>query len=298
MIALARFIMAGPGQASLVAASTAMLSLLLPPLAWVSGGVIALVVLHLGNSRGAQVVTLATIGSMLLSWLILGSPLVMLTMVLLLWLPVWLVAVVLRHSVSLAMAFQVTTALGVLMVLVLNLGFPQLQTLVATDFTRMLQPVLEQQPDEATRQQLQQGIDTVMRLLPGILGAGVMMMTVLSLVLGRWWQAALYNPGGFRKEFHELRLGRVMAATGLVLLLLAGFANIELAVMVVLVFLMMYLLQGTALIHSIVSLRKLNRGWLFGFYILLFFVPHLMVPLAVLGMTDAWIDYRQRLKTN
>ncbi|HEY9053105.1 MAG TPA: DUF2232 domain-containing protein [Gammaproteobacteria bacterium] len=298
MNALARFIMAGPGQASLVAAATAILAVLLPPMAWVSGGVIALVVLHLGNLRGIQVVTLASVGSMLLGWLVLGSPLVVLGVVLLLWLPVWLIAVVLRNTVSLGMALQAATVLGVVLVLVLHLAFPQLQTMVSADFAQMLQPVMEQQPSEETRQQLQQAVNTVLRLLPGILAAGVMMGAVLSLLLGRWWQAVLYNPGGLTKEFHELRLSRTMAGIGLVLMLAAGVTGVDLLVMLVLVFLMTYLLQGTALIHSIVKIRQFNRGWLFGFYILLFFVPHLMVPLAVLGITDAWVDYRQRLKTN
>ncbi len=298
MNALARFIMAGPGQASLVAAATAILAILLPPLAWISGGVIALVVLHLGNLRGLQVVTLASVGSMLLGWLALGSPVVVLGIVLLLWLPAWLLAAFLRSTVSLGKTLQASIVLGVLMVLLVHLAFPQLQTMVTADFTQMLGPVLEQQPSEEVRQQLQQAVDTVIRLLPGVLASGIVMGAVLSLLLGRWWQAALYNPGGLTKEFHELHLGRTMAGIGLVLMVLAGVTGADLAIMLVLVFLMIYLLQGTALVHSIVRIKQLNRGWLYGFYILLFLVPHLMVPLAVLGITDAWIDYRRRLQTN
>ena len=35
--------------------------------------------------------------------------------------------------------------------------------------------------------------------------------SILGLVMARWWQAMLYNPGGFREEFHQVRLPVAMA---------------------------------------------------------------------------------------
>ena len=69
MIALARFIMAGPGQATLITVVTALLAILMPPLAWLSAAAVALVVLQLGAQRGLQLIALASVASMLLSWL-------------------------------------------------------------------------------------------------------------------------------------------------------------------------------------------------------------------------------------
>ena len=52
-----------------------------------------------------------------------------------------------------------------------------------------------------------------------------MLLTLISLFTARWWQAKLYNPGGFQQEFYQLRLSRaniLVLVVGLVL-----FSSIE-----------------------------------------------------------------------
>ena len=41
--------------------------------------------------------------------------------------------------------------------------------------------------------------------IAGMMGAGNAVAAVLCLLLARYWQAALYNPGGFGEEFQALR---------------------------------------------------------------------------------------------
>jgi len=128
------------------------------------------------------------------------------------------------------------------------------------------------------------------------MASGLLFGVVLSLLLGRWWQSALYNPGGLAKEFNELRLGRRLSVVGILLLVIAGFGSSDLAIMLVLVVLSVYLIQGLALVHGIIASRGLNKAWLLGFYIMMFLLPHLvLMPLAVFGLTDTWIDFRKRL---
>ena len=296
MIALARFIMAGPSQAAVVAATTALLAFILPPVAWVSGGTIALVALHLGPASGLKLMGYAGAAALLLGWLALGTPMLVLGVILLLWLPVWLTAVILRSTVSLSIALQAITGFSVALVLLLHLGFPDMQLLLQQEFANILKPVIEQQADSAQRQQLQLAVESVLVLLPGILATGMMMGIVLSLLLGRWWQASLYNPGGLGQEFNSLRLGRPLNLISSVLLLMALFSAYELATMIVLLVLSLYLLQGMAVIHGVFELRKIAKGWLIGLYVMLLFLPHLVVlPLAVFGLSDAWVDFRHRL---
>lgn len=296
MIALARFIMAGPSQAAVVAAFTALLAFILPPLAWLSGGVIALVVLHLGPARGLLLTGYAGAAALLLGWLVMGTPMLVVGVILLLWLPVWLAALILRRTMSLSMALQVITGFSVALVLLLHLGFPELQTQLQLEFANILQPVIEQQADNAQRQELQLAVESVLVLLPGILATGMMMGIMLSLLLGRWWQAALYNPGGLAQEFNGLRLGRPLNLISSALLLMALFSASELVIMMVLLLLSLYLLQGLAVVHGIFELRQIAKGWLIGLYVMLLFIPHLVVlPLAVFGLSDTWVDFRRRL---
>ncbi len=299
MIALARFIMAGPSQATLVTVMAALLALIVPPLAWISSATVALVVLQLGAQRGLQLIGLASIAAMLFSWMLTGTPMTVLGLILMLWLPVWLAALVLRNTVSLNLSLQLVTGLGVICLFLLYLAFPQLDAELGKEFSAMFEQVLEQQPDQAARRQLSDALDSVMRLLPGVMAAGFMLSTAVGLVLGRWWQAALYNPGGFAREFNQLRLGRALAAITTLLLVSALMSDVRLLVMLVVVLLSIYLVQGLALAHGIVDIKGWNRGWLFGLYVGLFLLPHVLVlPISVFGLTDAWIDIRRRLATN
>ena len=299
MIFLARFIMAGPSQAALVASVTAILALILPPLAWISGGVIAMIVLHLGPRRGMQLIGFAGLAVMVLGWIVIGTPVLAFSMIMLLWLPVWLAAVVLYRTVSLALALQLITAMALLFVLVLQLFYSDLHVALSQEFAGIIQPMIDQQPTEQARQNLVAALDTVLPLLPGLLAMGVMMGAVLSLLLGRWWQSALYNPGGLSREFNELRLGKVPAIVSMILLGVAMLTGNMLVTMLMLVILVLYLIQGLAMVHGLLALKQANKFWLVGLYFFIFIMPQLVIlPVAAVGLTDAWIDYRQRLKTN
>jgi len=296
MIALARFIMAGPSQAALVAAAAAILALILPPLAWVSGGVVALIALHLGPQRGVQLMILSGLATMGFGWIAVGTPMLAFGIVMLLWMPVWLAAVVLRNTVSLSLALQLITALAVVFVLVLQFGFPELQTELSKEFDKLIQPIVEQQQTTATKEELVDAVDLVLPLMPGLLAMGMMIGSVISLLLGRWWQAALYNPGGYAKEFNALRLGKILASITTVTLLISFITDAELVTMLALVLLGIYLIQGLALMHGVIEYKQINKVWLFGLYFMIFLLPHLVVlPLSVFGLTDAWIDFRRRL---
>lgn len=296
MLALARFIMAGPSQAALVVAVSALLALLVPPLAWLSGGAIALVTLHLGERHGIQVMFIAGFGTAVLGWLIMGTPLVALVMMMVLWLPVWLVSWVLKRTVSLSLALQLVTGISVVLVLVFQLAYPQIQMEQGQLFKEAVEQMMADQPASVNRDELAKAVDTVLRWLPGIMASGLLFGVVISVLLGRGWQAALYNPGGLAKEFNELRLGQRLSLAGTVLLLLAGVTSSDLMVMLVLVVLSIYLIQGLALVHGIIAAKGINKAWLLGFYVMMFLLPHLvLMPLAVFGLTDAWIDFRKRL---
>jgi hypothetical protein len=299
MIALARFIMAGPSQATLVTAVMALLAFIIPPLGWLSAAAVAVVVLQLGPQRGIQLIALAAVASMALAWLALGSPMPVFGLILMLWLPVWLAATVLRSTVSLNLTLQVITALGLLFVLVLQLGFPQMQAELAGEFSQVIEQLMQQQPDDTARENLARALDMVLQMTPAILAAGMMLSTVIGLLLGRWWQAVLYNPGGFAREFNQLRLGRVLAAITTVMLLLAISLDVKLLMLLLIVLLTIYLIQGLAVVQGIIDARGLNRAWLFGLYVGLFLLPHMVaLPLAVFGLMDAWIDFRRRLTAN
>lgn len=82
----------------------AALSLLIPPASILSTSVVALVTLRKGTVPGALILGLATAISGGIALLALGGVNLAIGFLILMWLPVWLLAVLLRSSRSLALA--------------------------------------------------------------------------------------------------------------------------------------------------------------------------------------------------
>jgi len=196
--------------------------------------------------------------------------------------------------VSLAMSLQLVAALSLAAVFGMALFAAELGEIWREPLDLMVLQLAEQYKDQLSVDQLKQAEELVIRLLPGLFAGSVMFGTTLSLLLARWWQAVFFNPGGFAEEYQKLSLGKSSAllATGIVLAAVL-FKTVVLASMM-LVVLVLYLVQGTSVLHAIFSRKQLNAVWLYLVYIIMFFIPYLVVLLVAMGLADAWIDFRRR----
>jgi hypothetical protein len=127
----------------------------------------------------------------------------------------------------------------------------------------------------------------------GILAAGNAVTAVLSLLLARYWQALLYNPGGFREEFHALRLPPLWT-TGLGLLSLAVWAQEPWVSGWALVVSVPLMFCGFSLVHAYVAASGRGASSLVIFYLLWLFVDPVKGLLLGCVVADAWIDFRRR----
>ena len=294
MLFLASFVLKGQSQAALVAATMAILGLLVPPASWISAAAIVLVTLVNGSQRGLTTMGLALLGTAVFSYLIFSSPQIAIIFVLLVWLPAWLAAVVLRQTVSLAFSLQMLAALSLLVVVLLYALYPDFGEFWREPLDEMMIQ-LAQQSNEFSLQELKQTEDWVIKFLPGLFTSSLMFGAMLSLFIGRWWQAVLYNPGGFAEEFQSLNLGKISALIALAIILIAmAIANVFTFSLVTIVF-VLYLVQGLSLLHALVRMRQVNTTWLFVFYLAVFFIPHLILLLIFVGAIDPWLDIRQRV---
>ena len=295
MLFLARFILKGQSQAALVAATMAILGLLVPPAAWISAAAIVLVTLVNGAQRGLITTGLALLGTAVFSYLIFSAPQVAMIFVLLVWLPAWLVAMILRQTVSLAFSLQILTAMSLLAVVLIYALYPNFGEFWREPLDHMVTQ-LAQQSDEFSLQDLKQTEDWVIEFLPGLFASSLMFATMVSLFIGRWWQAVFYNPGGFAQEFQSLNLGKISALIALAIMLLAITIGNVFAFALATVVFVLYLIQGLSLLHAAVKIRQLSASWLFVLYLVMFFIPHLVLFLAFAGITDPWLNIRQRLE--
>lgn len=284
---LAGYIMRGPMQAVLVASVCAVLSLILPPFSYLGGAAVALVTLRLGAWRGAQVVLGATLAVTVLSLLALQSPVPGPAFLAAVWLPMWVLALELRRSVSLSRALVMAAGFGVLFVVM----FHGMVDDPAAFWRKMFESVFSDAGAPTV-----EGMDEVYALMTGALAAGFTLSLVGSLFIARWWQAQLYNPGGFQREFHALRFGPLL---GLITLAVAGLAYLgderlaAFASDVVIVLVVLLLLHGIAVVHGLIKLKGAHSLWLGLMYMLLLvMLPQTAITLSALGLADAWFDFR------
>lgn len=295
MQALAGFTMRGRSQAALVASASAVLSLLVPLFGLISGAAVALVTLRRGLGEGALVGAAAGLASGVLAFLALGSPLPAIGFAVALWLPVWILGVVLRHSRSLALTVQ----LGAIFALVILLGVHLQSASPAAYWKGILEPMRHSLVqggvvDAARSETL---IAEIARWMTGAFAAAFYFQSVLALMLGRWWQALLYHPGGFGSEFRAFRVHPALGflALGLLAVLLLQKEAMW-AAELLLVLTPLFFLQGAAVMHGLVASFGLSRAWLILFYLLLVFaMPQAEGVIGSLGLADIWVKVRAKV---
>ncbi|MBT8130033.1 MAG: DUF2232 domain-containing protein, partial [Gammaproteobacteria bacterium] len=248
-----------------------------------------------GHRSGLLVTAIAGIATAVLAGLILSVPILAAYYVLLVWLPLVLVAFVLRQTVSLVFCLQLIAAVSSIGLILMYVFFPDFGEIWRSELNMMADDLVARSEGSVDKAQLMQVIDQIVRILPGFFASSFMIGTVLSLYLARWWQAVLYNPGGFGQEFRAINLGKTTALIALAIAIAAALIKADMFNAMLLVVFALYLNQGVAVLHSVFQARQLNSVWLFLVYLFMFFVPHIVVVLALAGLADTWIDFRRRL---
>lgn len=146
----------------------------------------------------------------------------------------------------------------------------------------------------------QAGVSEELSLVPdrtfvlGLLAWMVALTVVCGLFVARWWQALLFNPGGFREEFHGFRLEQRVAVI-LFAIVVAGVALPREYTPWVELMSLPLLIAGVALIHSSVALMNWGVHWLGLMYFGLFFIGPTGAVLVGLGLVDSILNLRSRL---
>lgn len=301
MKALAGFIVSGRFQAILSASLCGVLAFVLPPFStltnYLGAAVVSLVTLRIGVLQGLLVLVAATTVTMLF-YQLTGVPAVTIAVtVLLLWVPCWLISLVLRRTVSLAGAMLAAAVLGIV-ALVLIYAVAGDPAPWWYDHLVLIRSALEEAglfPQGVSVDELLQDLS---RLMTGVIVASLVLGAICSLLIGRWWQALLVNPGGLHSEFCDLRFPQSTGVLVLGLMMVTQFTQgsaSDMAAQGVLIMLVPYLFAGLAVLHGLVARHGRGKGWLIALYALLGIIPQTVLLLAGLGLVDTWVDFRRRL---
>lgn len=293
MNALGKYLLGGKPQAVAITGLLTLLSLLLPPFSYlVSGTPIGLIALRKEPAWSMQVILaallLVTMFAQLAGIGFMFGPAIALGI----WAPVWVCAQVLRNTESQGAMLLAVAATGVVVVL----GGQLFQNELTSVWQSWRERFLAQEFSAAEKTQLEQVFDAILPMLNGIIAAGMTISLAMAVLLARWWQARLFNPGGFGEEFQRLLLPQWITVITLLLMLMStlpGTDAIPVLRGIMMVLVVVHVIQGIASVHRVVSVRRLSRNWLVAMYVFLLFLPQMGLILACIGMLDVWVRGRK-----
>ena len=285
---LAEFIVRGHKQALLVA----ILGISTLYFYWIGAAAVGLVTLRKGLREGFMLMLWASLPAAGL-WIWFQEVMPLATLI-----GTTIAAAFLRWTVSWRAALLTATASGLITsVLLLTLASDYLMAFVSaySDFMAQIQQEIARQGQQQDFALAALNVDSV--FVAGIFGVIQALTTAISTIIARWWQAMLYNPGGFQQEFHGLRMTPLYAFILLAIIASFGFSGSNYTVWSAIAAIPL-LICGIALVHGVLAIRKLSTNWLIFFYVLLVLVDGMKVFVVVLALIDSLLNYRQRLTKN
>ncbi|NQY27166.1 MAG: DUF2232 domain-containing protein [Piscirickettsiaceae bacterium] len=297
---IAVFSMQGRWQAAIAIALLSIGALMLPPLSYLASGIIALCTLRMGPKEGIKAVVATLVIFTLLAGLLLDQAAISGLFLISSWLPMLGVSLVLGYTRSLAVSFLAAGGVGIVLVL----GSYLIVSDPALWWQQMLAPFMEElvkQPEwQLDQDQMQDMMLSLSKMMTGLVAAGLSMNLMLGLLIGRAWQAKLYNPGGFASEFQQLRLGKSAAIVMVALMVITALPSgdaLNILRECLPVGLVVFALQGLSVVHSIVNQQQRQSFWLVAVYMLLVvMLTQMVVILAMIGVLEQWFNFR-RLST-
>ena len=270
--------MRGRAQACLVA----LLGVLVP---LIGPAAVGLVTLRKGSVEGALVALWASLPFVVSYFAGQSSPFVAVMSILAL-ANTLIVANVLRGTASWSLALVSDVCVAVGFVVVAGVVFQTDLSVMMSDLTELFVSVSEQLEK-----------DYVMPDTSGVL-AWVAWMTAFSALLGvvvaRWWQALLFNPGGFQQEFQGIRL-ESKVGLGCLLLVILGFTLLSEFQFWLQLASIPLIVCGLSLLHYTAKVKKAGGYWLVLMYLGLFLGPVMSGLLVALGAIDSVLNLRARL---
>ena len=295
MPSVAAWLLARPYNAVFAIAITT----LMPGLATISGAILVFLVLQ--QERRKALLTVALAGLLLIVVAVLSgtSPARVIVGLASSWLPVLGLAWVMRSTRSLTLTLQ----LSVLIVLIGNWAF----FVFVSDPVRFWQEAIASTPvlQELRLPELQAAVGASAEQFAGVMttmsAIGVWFGLILVVLLGYWLFQQLPNKSQEFGRFSDLNFGRVVALL-LAITSVAGFAlNVIWIQSIAFILFAVFWVQGAAMMHWLRATGVIPVIVLFAFYILMIMslviveLGYILPAVAVIGYTDAWFCYRDRV---
>lgn len=208
------------------------------------------------------------------------------------WLGTLVVSSVLRQSVSLKAAVLTTVPITVLAGLIGNAYKAQIIDFWQSALMQSLERFSEAELQSIGPESMELMRSSMPQMLAASAASWAFFIILCGVFIARYWQAQLFNAGGFQQEFHSLQLGKETVVVFAIAIALSLILSVSFFAVIASALLFVFFIQGLSVVHCLVKQRGLSRSWLTGMYIFLWFPPA-MPFLGVLGMADNFIRLRK-----
>lgn len=216
----------------------------------------------------------------------------------------WGLAVILYHSASWQRVIQLLTLVGLAIVFWIGYFYPHLVATYAKawidTFTTYLHQLAQVHPSLVNRvpaEDWQRAIALLGSFSLGFRPLAFVTAGLLSLLLARFIQAALYNPGGLKKELYHWHLGYGTAGFITLMWMAAYFYTTPILMGMVPVLMLPLLCNGFSLVHCLTAGYKHQLIVLVVFYAcVLLLLQQLLLFVLLLGYVDCFINFRKYMK--
>jgi len=271
---------------------------------WVGIVIMALITLRKSPQMGLSILLLCSIPSLLMLGLGINVPLVI--AVLIGNVLTWFLAVTLRETMNWSRVFLASIVFAIVAVCILHLLVPDIHS-----FWLEFLPKFYKQANIDTNilfsgssTDLKSNLLTAAKMITPIIVLLQVLQSLTNLVIARWWQANVFNPGGLSKELLNIRLS-IWATSALIATAAAIYMGVAVGWDVLPVIIFLFFLAGLVVVHNLLKRAKVNpvRVWLFYGVVILLSLYSVSVRSIViistimiigLGVTNTFVDIRAK----
>jgi hypothetical protein len=220
----------------------------------------------------------------------------------------WVFVVMMRRGMNWSAVLQVAALMGVLVISVVHLAYPnvsdwwadQLQFLnmQVQSSVNSVSSIKNNMDPDAVKEAQQQAINSAKLIATGAVVGVTLLIAFMQVVLACWWNAIVFNRGSLQRGLHNIRLSGLAGVLFMLSLLFSYWGNtVVLDIMPILY--LLFCAAGLSLLHYFFEMMTtpVVWFWLCLMYItLIFAVPASIVVVATIALLDIWLDLRKRFK--
>lgn len=285
-----RFVLADQKNAIVLA----FLATLVPFFSWLGSCVLGVVTLRQGAQKGFPVLVASVLPLVAYVFYFQDDPIYYTFVVENIL--VWVLAKILRETVSWKWVLYSAALIGLMSVCVAHLAHGHISEYWLQFYQNKANDIEQMANQGVPKAELLVFFQRLAKITTGLIAAKVILNAGVNLLLARWLQAIVFNPGALAPEVLSIRLDAwCVGFIGVAAILIMQDVALGWDLLPVLV--LGFFLAGLSFLHWLAYIRKLSWFWFIPFYILLVLLMQILVPsVALLAILDSLFNFRKGIK--